>query len=118
MALVRIPRCDRWTEAITLTADGAIITAANAATASGFAAATIKMVVHSLFLMAAGTETLTLDSGSTARTGVLPFVANTGMVLPESACGWFSTAAGEDLKINVTTGGVAVTGIVVVSFHP
>lgn len=117
MALIPIPGSNRWSEVVSLTADGSIVTAANAATASGISSSVVKIVVHSLMLVAGGTETLTLDSGSTARTGAIPLVANTGFVLPESDSGWMSTSAGENLAANVTTGGVQISGIVTVSFR-
>jgi len=57
-----------------------------------------KIRVLALTVIAAGTVNVTFRSGgSTAKTGVMPLIANTGFVLPFNPVGWFETVSGEKL---------------------
>ena len=58
-----------------------------------------KIRVVSLFYMAAGTVTVTFQSGAggTAITGAIAHTAQTGVVLNENFSGWFQTLANGDL---------------------
>lgn len=63
-----------------------------------------KIRVLSLFLVAAGTVGVRFESGAggTALTGVMPFVANTGMALPHNPDGWFETAGNALLNLELS----------------
>lgn len=73
-----------------------------------------KIRVISFVLNSSGTVNCKLQSGAggTDLTGLFYFVANTGLVLPYSACGWLETASGGLLNLNLSAG-VQVGGIVV-----
>ena len=70
-----------------------------------------KLRVISMFYMASGAVTAIFQSGAggTALTGGLQHTAQTGMVLPDNEDGWFETAAGSLLNINLS-GAVSVDG--------
>ena len=70
-----------------------------------------KIRVLSLFYLAAGTVTTRFESGAggTALTGQLQHTAQTGMVLPDNPHGWFETAAGSLLNLELS-GAVSVDG--------
>lgn len=70
-----------------------------------------KLRVISLFYLAAGTVTCTFQSGAggTAITGPLPHTAQTGAVLNYNEDGWFETAAGSLLNLNLNAA-IAVAG--------
>lgn len=70
-----------------------------------------KIRVISLFLIAAGAVTVRFESGAggTALTGVMSVAANGGMVLNTNYDGWFQTAEG--VLLNMELGGaVQVSG--------
>lgn len=106
-----MPAIDPRTEAnpkyakIVASASGA--TAIVAAVGSGDTARKIRVVA--LSLMANGTVNVKFQSASTDLTGIDFLVANAGKVLPYNECGWFETAAGEVLNINLSAS-VAVGG--------
>ena len=61
-------------------------------------------------------NTMTLRSATTAISAGFPFAANGGMVLNENASGWFQTAAGEALNVNLSGAnavGVSITYLLV-----
>ena len=70
-----------------------------------------KIYVLSLFLVSAGTVTVRFESGAsgTALTGQMALVANTGFALSFNEGGWFETAMGELLNIELSAG-VSVDG--------
>lgn len=76
------------------------------------AAVTGKRIrVHSMFVVAAGTVTVRMESaaGGTALTGQMTMAVNTGFVLPHNPAGWFETVAGELLNMELS-GAVSVDG--------
>jgi hypothetical protein len=70
-----------------------------------------KIRVLSLYYMAAGTVTVRFESGAsgTALTGVVEHTAQTGAVLPFNEDGWFETAAGVLLNIELS-GNISIDG--------
>lgn len=70
-----------------------------------------KIRVVSLFYFAAGTVNVRFESGAggTALTGQMQHVAQTGAVLPMNEDGWFETAAGALLNLELS-GNVSVDG--------
>ena len=64
-----------------------------------------KIRVLSLFYMASGTVNARWESGAsgTALTGQVEHTAQTGVVLPFSEDGWFETAAGALLNLELST---------------
>ena len=71
-----------------------------------------KIRVVSLFFICGGTVNVRFESGAggTALTGVMPFIAQTGMVLPMNEDGWFAdTAAGALLNMELSAA-VSVAG--------
>ena len=90
----------------------AAIDAASSGDNTLLAAVTGKRIrVHSLFAVSAGTVTVRFESaaGGTALTGQMTMAANTGFVLPHNPAGWFETAAGELLNMELS-GAVSVDG--------
>lgn len=75
------------------------------------AVASKQIRVLSLFYMASGVTTVRFESGAsgTALTGQLEHIAQTGMVLPFNEDGWFETAAGQLLNMELS-GAVSVDG--------
>lgn len=63
-----------------------------------------KIRVLSLFLISAGTVTTRFESGAggTALTGQMNLVANSGYTLPFNPAGWFETAAGVLLNLELS----------------
>lgn len=70
-----------------------------------------KIRVISVFLMAAGTVNTRFESGAsgTALTGQMNLVANVGFVLPFNPTGWFETAAGSLLNLELS-GAISTDG--------
>lgn len=70
------------------------------------------ILVHQVFLVAAGAVTVRFESGAggTALTGQIQLVANQGFVLPFSPVGWFKTAADTLLNLELS-GAVSVDGV-------
>lgn len=71
-----------------------------------------KIRVVNLFLLSSGIVTVTFQSGAggTALTGGISLIAQNGFVLPYTDdSGWFETAAGSLLNINLNAG-VSVDG--------
>lgn len=78
------------------------------------AAVTAKKVrVLALFLVSAGSVTARFESGAsgTALTGQMTLAVNSGFCLPYNPVGWFETAAGELLNLELS-GAVSVDGSV------
>jgi hypothetical protein len=106
-----MPAIDPRTEAnpkyakIVASASGA--TEIVAAVGSGDTARKIRVVA--LSLMANGTVNAKFQSAATDLSGLDYLVGNGGKVLPYNECGWFETAPGEPLNINLS-GSVAVGG--------
>lgn len=75
------------------------------------ATASQVIVVHSLFLVAAGTVNVRFESGAggTALTGQMNLVANTGFVLPFNPVGWFRCGTNTLLNLELS-GAVSVDG--------
>lgn len=69
------------------------------------------LYVVSLFVVASGTVGVRWESGAggTALTGVVDLVANTGYVLPYNENGWFRTARGTLLNLELSAG-IQVSG--------
>lgn len=72
-----------------------------------------KIRVISMFYMAAGTVTVRFESGAdgTALTGQMEHSAQTGAVLPPNEDGWFETASGSLLNMELS-GAVSIDGAV------
>ena len=70
-----------------------------------------RIVVVAGFAIAAGAVTARFESGAggTALTGQMSLAANGGFVLPFNEAGWFETAAGELLNLELS-GAVSVDG--------
>jgi len=70
-----------------------------------------KIRVVSLFLVSVGTVNVRFESGAsgTALTGQMNLIANTGFVLPFNPGGWFETAAGSLLNMELS-GAISVDG--------
>lgn len=70
-----------------------------------------KIRVLSLFYVSSGSVTTRFESnaGGTALTGQMTHAASTGMALPFNPVGWFETAAGELLNLELS-GAVSVDG--------
>ena len=70
-----------------------------------------KIRVVSLFYLAAGTVTVTFQTGAsgTAITGGMQHTAQTGVVLPFNEDGWFQTVASALLNLSLSAG-VSVDG--------
>jgi len=70
-----------------------------------------RIIVHQLFLVAAGAVNVRFESGAggTALTGQMNFAANGGIVLPFSEQGWFETAQSTLLNLELS-GAVSVDG--------
>src|SRR5687768_14086229 len=70
-----------------------------------------KIRLLSLFYMAAGTVKVRLENGAagTALTGQMEHTAQTDMVLPPNEDGWFETAAGQLLNMELS-GAISVDG--------
>jgi hypothetical protein len=98
--------------------DAAISTAASGDTVIVSGQTAKKIVVHSYAIVASAAVTATWKSASTAKSGGMPFAANSGI-----ACSgglddrWFSCGLGEDLVLNLGTA-VAVGGTVAYSIEP
>lgn len=70
-----------------------------------------KIRVLALFVVSAGTTTARFESGAggTALTGQMTLAVNTGFVLPFNPLGWFETAAGSLLNLELSAA-VSVDG--------
>ncbi len=83
----------------------AIIDAATSGDNTLLAAVSAKKIrVLALFLVAAGTVNVRIESGAggTALTGQMNLVANTGFVLPYNPVGWFETASNTLLNLELS----------------
>lgn len=71
-----------------------------------------KIRVHQVLVVAAGTVTLRWESGAggTALTGQMSHVDAAGEVLPFNEVGWFETAAGSLLNLELS-GAVSADGV-------
>ena len=90
----------------------AVINAAGSGDNTIVAAVTGKKIrVISLFYMAAGTVNVRFESGAggTALTGQMEHTAQTGIVLGTNEDGWFETAAGSLLNLELS-GAISVDG--------
>lgn len=90
----------------------AVIDAATSGDNTVVAAVTGKQIrVLSCWLVSAGTVTARFESGAggTALTGQATLAVNTGFVLPYNQAGWFETAAGSLLNLELS-GAVSVDG--------
>lgn len=95
-----------------LTPKFAAIDAASSGDNTILAAVTSKKIrVVSLFVVSAGTTTVRFESGAsgTALTGQMNLIANTGFVLPYNPAGWFETASGTLLNMELSAA-VSVDG--------
>lgn len=93
-----------------LTPKFAIISASASGNTSVVAlVASKKIRVLAANFMANGTVNVKFQSNTTDKTGLKYLVVNTGMVLPYCKTGWFETAAGEALNINLSAA-IAVGG--------
>lgn len=93
----------------------AVIDAASAGDNTIVAATTGKKIrVLSLFLVAAGTVVTRFESGAggTALTGQMTLAVNSGYALPFSPVGWFETASGSLLNLELDAA-VSVDGCLV-----
>lgn len=91
---------------------GAVIDHATSGDNTIVAAVTGKqIVVHSLFLVAAGTVTVRFEDGAsgTGLTGQMALVANGGFVLNHNPAGWFRTSKATLLNMELS-GAVSVDG--------
>lgn len=91
--------------ATALTPKFAVIDAATSGDNTLLAAVSAKKIrVLALFLVAAGTVNVRLESGAggTALTGQMNLVANTGFVLPFNPAGWFETAVNTLLNLELS----------------
>lgn len=70
-----------------------------------------RILVTSLFLIAAGTVNVRFESGAsgTALTGQMNLIANTGFALNYNEYGWFVTAKDELLNLELS-GAISVDG--------
>lgn len=71
-----------------------------------------KIVVKSVFVVTTLANSIKFQSATNDITATYPFGANGGMVLPLNEEGWFETAAGEALNVNMsvaTSTGVTVS---------
>ena len=73
-----------------------------------------KIRVVQAFLVAAGTVNTRFESAAdgTALTGQMNLVANTGYVIPFSVLGWFETASGQLLNLELSAA-ISVDGCLV-----
>jgi hypothetical protein len=69
----------------------------------------MSVAVNGYIVQSAGAATITWKSGSTAKSGALPEAAETGVASGWSQDGWFHTAKGDDLILNVSAA-VQVSG--------
>jgi hypothetical protein len=78
-----------------------------------------RIIVHQVFLVAAGAVNVRFESGTggTALTGQMNFAANGGIVLPFNKEGWFETAAGALLNLELN-GAVSVDDALKYSLKP
>jgi hypothetical protein len=65
--------------------------------------------VLSMVAVAGGTVSVNMLSAATAISATFPLAANGGIVLPFNEHGWFQTADGEALNINLS--GAVATGV-------
>lgn len=68
-----------------------------------------KYRVLAVAIVATTAVSVLFQSGSTSITGTFPLGANGGFVLPFNEHGWFETASGEALNINLS--GAVSTGV-------
>lgn len=72
----------------------------------------VKIRVLSMVAVAGvAANTLTLRSATTAISAGFPFAANGGAVLNENPSGWFQTAAGEALNVNLSGASLVAVSI-------
>jgi hypothetical protein len=78
-----------------------------------------RIIVHQLFLVAAGAVNVRFESGTggTALTGQMNLAANGGLVLPFNEKGWFETAQNTLLNLELS-GAVSVDGALKYSLKP
>ena len=98
--------------------DAVIETSASGDTEIVPAAAGKKIVVHSYAVVVTTAVTVRWKSGSTNKSGAMPFASNGGISVPGGASDrCFATEIGEALNINLGTA-VAVAGHVAYSLEP
>ncbi len=97
----------RTTKALT----GAVISASSSGDNTLVAAVASQTTrVHRLYLVSAGTVSVTFKNGAgTALTGAMPLIANQGIMMDFSSEPWFVTSANTAFIVNLS-GAVAVTG--------
>lgn len=88
----------------------AISAASSGATEVVAAVASKKIRVLQYNFMSNGTVDVKFQSASTDKTGLYYTVANTGLSAPFSPIGYFETAAGEALNVNLS-GNIAIGGV-------
>jgi len=71
-----------------------------------------KIRVLSCFMIAAGTVSARFESGAggTALTGQMPLIANSGFTANYNSAGWFETAAGAALNLELSAA-IGVHGV-------
>lgn len=70
-----------------------------------------KIRVLNAYIVAAGTVTVKWRSGTTDISGPIPLVSTGGLVWPAAPCGWWETAAGAALNLNLSANIVVGGGI-------
>ncbi len=91
----------------------AVISASSSGDNTIVAAVSGKRIVPiQIALISNGTVNVKFQSGAsgTNLTGLFYLIANTGFVMPKSDTGWFQTASGSLLNLNLS-GAVAVGGV-------
>jgi|WetSurMetagenome_2_1015567.scaffolds.fasta_scaffold1305328_2 hypothetical protein len=86
-----------------------IVASASGNTSVVAAVAGTKIRVIAYNYMANGTVNVKFQSATTDKTGLSYLIANTGKVCPFNPAGWFETAVGEALNINLSAS-IAVGG--------
>jgi hypothetical protein len=75
------------------------------------AAGTKIRVLSVVAVAGVSANTLTFRSATTAVSAGFPFAANGGMALSENPNGWFQTAAGEALNVNLSGASLVAVSI-------
>ena len=78
-----------------------------------------RLTVHAIFILASAATTVRLESGAggTALTGQMQLPGNGGFVLPYNEAGWFSTADGAVLNLELSAAN-SCDGCVVYAISP
>ncbi len=94
---------------VTMSKNPAVLNAVINASTSGnntlvAAVANRRIIVHQVFIVVADVVSARFESGAdgTALTGQMPLAANGGFVLPWSEAGWFETASGVLLNLELS----------------